>query len=48
METLTLYVAIEDTALSQFLITIFDYQVIFNKHINAIKLFHISNNSKMY
>ena len=38
----------ENTAPCQFLILIFDYQVNFNKHINAIKLSHISNNSRMY
>ena len=37
----------EDTTPSQFFNTVFDSQVIFNKHINAIKRFCISNNSEM-
>ena len=48
MKALALYMPEKLQHTPNFLIPIFDYQVIFNKHISAIKIFHISDNSKMY
>ena len=48
VKALTLHVPGKMQPPLSFLIPIFDYQVTFNKHINAIKIFHIFNNLRMY
>ena len=47
MKALTLDVPGKMQHTPNFLTPIFGTQVIFNKHVNAIKVFHISNSSRM-
>ena len=46
-KALTLYLPEKMQHPPNFLMSIFDYQVFSNKHINVIKIFHNSNNSRM-
>ena len=48
MKALTLYVSGKMQHSFNFIKSIFDYQLTFNKHINAIKIFPISINPTMY